>query len=213
MRINKFVFSPFQVNTFVAWDEETLEAVIIDAGCLFPKEEQQLSNFIEKEGLHVTHQLATHLHLDHIFGTAFVEKTWGAVLEAHEADEFWRANLQQRAAQFGLQLEIPDPAPIGKVLKEGDSISVGSYTLEAIHVPGHSPGSLVYYCAEMGCLFGGDVLFKNGIGRTDLEQGNYQLLIEGIKSKLLTLPPDTIVCCGHGDETTIGDEIESNPFL
>lgn len=214
MKINKFVCNPFQENTFVVWDEESKEAIIIDAGCVTPEEKKMLTDFIEKEGLQITHQLATHLHLDHIFGSAFVKERWGVELEAHEADEFLRSSVRKRAAQFGLQLEIPEAAPIGKSLKEGDCIALGKrYMLEAIHVPGHSPGSLVYYCAQMGILFAGDVLFKNSVGRTDLEQGSHQLLIEGITEKLLTLPPETVVCCGHGSETTIEDEKGNNPYL
>jgi len=211
MEIKQFVFSPFQENTYVAYTD-TLEAMIIDPGCYSTQEEKQLRMFIESKGLKVTHLINTHLHLDHAFGNSFVEETWNVKTEAHAGDAFWLKGMAGQCRMFGLELRNPAP-DISKELQEGDVIGLGSETFEVLHVPGHSPGSIVLYNAKAHILFAGDVLFEGSIGRTDLQGGNYSQLIKGIQEKLLVLPDETIVYSGHGSTTTIGKEKVSNPFL
>ena len=139
----------FPVNCYVLWDD-TLEAAVIDPGCYYEEEKQALKNFIHKNGLNVKHLLNTHLHLDHIFGNAFMVKEFGLPVEANKADEFWIDEAPKQSRMFGFHWnELP--APIGHYLHDGDIINFGNTTLEAIHVPGHSPGSLVYYCAADHC--------------------------------------------------------------
>ena len=173
----------FPVNCYVLWDD-TKEAVVIDPGCFYEEEKQALKKFILTNELNVKHLLNTHLHLDHIFGNPFMLKEFGQ-----------------------------KPVPLGKYLHDGDSITFGHTTLEAIHVPGHSPGSLVYYCKEDNCMFSGDVLFQGSIGRADLTGGNFDELIEHICSRLFVLPNETVVYPGHGAPTTIGMEKAENPFF
>jgi hydroxyacylglutathione hydrolase len=211
MEIKQFEFSPFQENTYVAYTDK-LEAIIIDPGCYNTNEENQLRMFIESKGLKVLHLVNTHLHLDHAFGNSFVEKTWNVKTEAHAGDAFWLKGMAGQCRMFGLELRNPAPG-IGLELQEGDSIHLGSETFEVLHVPGHSPGSIVLYNAKEHFLFAGDVLFENSIGRTDLQGGNYAQLIKGIQEKLLVLPDETVVYSGHGATTTIGKEKASNPFL
>jgi len=211
MEIKQFVFSPFQENTYVAFTD-TLEAMIIDPGCYSTEEEKQLRLFIEDKGLNVTHLVNTHLHLDHAFGNSFVEKTWNVKTEAHAGDAFWLKGMAGQCRMFGLEMRNPAP-DISKELQEGDSIELGSEIFEVLHVPGHSPGSIVLYNAKAHVLFVGDVLFEGSIGRTDLQGGNYTQLIKGIQDKLLVLPDETVVYSGHGSATTIGKEKASNPFL
>ena len=211
MEIKQFVFSPFQENTYVAFTD-TLEAMIIDPGCYSTEEEQQLRLFIEAKGLNVIHLVNTHLHLDHAFGNSFVEKTWNVKTEAHAGDAFWLKGMAGQCRMFGLEMRNPAP-DISKELQEGDTIELGTETFEVLHVPGHSPGSIVLYNAKVHVLFAGDVLFEGSIGRTDLQGGNYTQLIKGIQDKLLVLPDETVVYSGHGSATTIGKEKASNPFL
>ena len=187
MKIKRFEFNMFPENCYVLWDE-TNEAVVIDPGCFYEEEKQALKNFIIHNELNVKHLLNTHLHLDHIFGNPFMLK------------------------EFGFQLQEP-PVPLGTYLHDGDIITFGNTELEAIHVPGHSPGSLVYYCAADHCMFSGDVLFQGSIGRADLAGGNFDELIEHICSRLFILPNETIVYPGHGAPTTIGIEKAENPFF
>ncbi|MDR2859374.1 MAG: MBL fold metallo-hydrolase [Mediterranea sp.] len=211
MKIKIFEFNMFPVNTYVLWDD-TKEAAIIDCGCLYEKEKQTLKEYITSNKLTVKHLLNTHLHLDHIFGNTFVVQTFGVQPEACQADEFWLEESVKQSRMLGFNWHEA-PAPIGKYLKDGDTVSFGNTLLEAIHVPGHSPGSLVYYCKAHNCMFAGDVLFRGTIGRTDLMGGNFDTLVEGIRTRLLTLPPDTTVYPGHGAQTTIQNETMENPFF
>lgn len=211
MKIKQFTFNPVQVNTYIAWDD-TKECVIIDAGCFFPEEEKMLGDFITKEGLKPVRLLNTHGHFDHVFGVNYVQKTFRLTYEGHPADNVWIEQMPARAAMFGFT-DITPVTPLPKPLSEGDTVTFGNSRLEVLHVPGHSAGSLVYYCAAAGILFAGDVLFRGSIGRTDLPQGDYDTLISNIQQKLLTLPPETAVYSGHGESTTIGWEKANNPFL
>ena len=211
MKIKTFEFNMFPVNCYVIWDD-TKEAAIIDPGCFYDEEERKLKDFIIDKGLTVKHLLNTHLHLDHIFGNPFVLQEFGLSAEAHQADEFWIEEAPKQSRMFGFQLKEA-PVPLGKYLHDGDLIQFGNTTLEAIHVPGHSPGSLVYYSKADSCLFSGDVLFQGSIGRADLAGGNFDELIDNICSRLFVLPNDTVVYPGHGAPTTIGAEKADNPFF
>lgn len=211
MRIKRFEFNLFPVNCYVVWDD-TNEAAIIDPGCLYDEEKQALKSFIIGQGLKVVHLLNTHLHLDHIFGDRFVSEEFGVPVEANKADEFWIEEAPKQSRMFGFQWN-ETPAPIGKYLHDGDFVTFGNTKFEAIHVPGHSPGSLVYYSAADHCMFSGDVLFQGSIGRADLSGGNFDELIEHICSRLFILPDETIVYPGHGAPTTIGIEKAENPFF
>lgn len=201
----------FPVNCYVLWDE-TREATVIDPGCFYEEEKLKLKEFIDRKELTVKHLLNTHLHLDHIFGNPFMQKEYNISPSAHQADEFWIEEAPKQSRMFGFKLQ-EDPIPIGHYLMDGDTITFGNTQLEAIHIPGHSPGSLVFYCKEENCIFSGDVLFQGSIGRADLTGGNFDHLIEHICSRLFTLPPQTIVYPGHGAPTTIGTEKAENPFF
>lgn len=211
MKLRRLVFNPVDVNCYILWDESK-EAVIIDAAVLFDEEKEELKNFIRSNGLTVKHHLNTHLHFDHIFGNPFIEQEFRIKSESHDKDWPWAETISERVARFGLRYTEKIPA-IGKVLHDGDIITFGKSTLRAIHVPGHSPGSLAYYTAEGNMLFSGDALFQGSIGRTDFADADYDTLISSIKEKLFPLPDDTFVYPGHGDSTTIGFEKQFNRFL
>jgi len=211
MQIQQFTFNPFQENTYVVYNDEK-EAMIIDPGCYTEKEEEILDRFIVSNGLTVKLLINTHLHIDHVFGNAFVEKKYLVKASANRDDEFWITGMEDQAKMFGIPL-LRKTQPIGQYLKEGDQLSLGTETFQVFQVPGHSPGSIVIYNEKNSCVFVGDVLFENSIGRTDFMGGSYQSLIEGIQKKLLILPENTVVYCGHGPSTTIGREKKGNPFL
>lgn len=201
----------FPVNCYILWDE-TLEAVVIDPGCFYDEEKQKLKNFIAENNLKLTHVLNTHLHLDHIFGNPFMLKEYGLSPEANKADEFWLEIAPQQSRSYGFNLPEA-PVPLGKYICDGDIITFGNTQLEAIHVPGHSPGSIVFYSKNDNVIFSGDVLFQGSIGRADLAGGNFDELREGICSRLFTLPNETVVYPGHGGSTSIGIEKVENPFF
>jgi hydroxyacylglutathione hydrolase len=211
MKLKIFTFNPVEENTYVLYDE-TGECVIVDCGCYSSNEKEELQNFISDKKLTVKHLINTHLHFDHCFGINFIQDTYNVVLEAHAGDEEFLKRLPEQASMFGFRITEKIPV-IGHYLQENDEIHFGNQSLKAIHVPGHSPGSIVFYSEEQACLFSGDVLFQHSIGRTDLPGGNSKLLIDGILSKLYTLPDETRVFPGHGPETSIGYEKKNNFYV
>lgn len=211
MQIKQFTFNPFQENTYVVYNEEK-DALIIDPGCYSVNEENQLKDFIDSNSLNVRLLVNTHLHIDHVFGNAFIEKTYHIKASANREDEFWLKGLEGQSRMFGLKLRH-DATTLENFIQEGDKLMLGKNVFDVFQVPGHSPGSIVLYNADNHCVFVGDVLFENSIGRTDLQGGSYQSLIEGIQNKLMTLPENTTVYCGHGPATTIGREKMNNPFI
>lgn len=212
LKVAKFVFYMFGINTYVVYDPEAKEAAIIDPGMSRKQEFEAIENFIEREGLKVTHLINTHLHIDHAIADNWVKSKYGLPVEAHFDDAILGERINQQAEMFGVQAE--DVAvEIERPLREGDVVKIGNGELKVLHVPGHSPGSICLYDEADGFVIVGDALFEGSIGRTDLPGGNYRQLIDAIKSKLLTLPRDTMVLSGHGDATTIGREWDSNPFL
>ena len=211
MKIKKFEFNMFPVNCYVLSDESG-EAVVIDPGCFYPEEKQMLKDYLLDNNLTLKHVLCTHLHLDHIFGNPYLYKEFGLQPEGGQQDEFWLDQASAMARNFGFIYDEKQPA-LGKYICEGDTITFGDTTLKAIHVPVHSPGSIVFYSPEAACVFSGDVLFYGSIGRADLKGGNFDDLKEGICNQLFTLPAETRVYPGHGPSTSIGYEKNNNPFF
>lgn len=212
MKIAKFEFSLFGINTYVVYDPESRECVIVDPGMYDASEEEALKRFIERENLTVTNIIDTHLHIDHAIGVGYAGKEFGVPLAAHRGDEFMGKDLGTQAREFGFRREV-DNVTIDIYLEDGDEIRVGQGALKVIHVPGHSPGSIALYDAPDHFVITGDALFSGSIGRTDLPGGDMGTLLDSIQSKLMALPDDTTVYPGHGPATTIGRERRSNPFL
>jgi hydroxyacylglutathione hydrolase len=210
LKIKTFVFSPIQENTYLLYDEFN-NCAIIDPGCYFDAEKEQLVGFIQKNLLQPKMLLNTHCHLDHVFGNKHIAETFGLVAQIHEKEKAVLAF----APTSGLMYDMPFDNYTGDFifLKEGDKINIGTDELLVIEAPGHSPGHICFYCAKQHFLIGGDVLFNRSIGRTDLPGGNHELLIKNIKEKLLVLPDETVVYSGHGPVTTIGEEKLYNPYL
>lgn len=210
MKIYKLIFSPIEVNTYILEDESG-NCAIIDCGCYNRKESDQLADFIKNKNITPVLLLNTHCHLDHIFGNKFILERYNLRTFSNENDEMNRNDAVQHARLFGLTMDIP-PEPVG-FLTDNQIITFGTTELVTLHVPGHSPGSLGFYSEKNNCVFTGDALFAGSIGRTDLSGGDYDTLIKSIKNKLFVLPPSTVVYPGHGKETTIEREINSNPFF
>ncbi len=207
--LKKMIFNPVQVNTFILHDE-TKKCIIIDAGCFSEYEQQTLTDYLVQNNLELEKILITHAHFDHILGNKFLASKYKVPLWGHKDDEKLIKNLVPYAASFGFK--VPESVLIDNYLNEGDEIFFGNSLLKVLHVPGHSAGSLVFYCAEASFAIVGDVLFKGSIGRTDLVDGNLDLLLSGIVKKLYTLPDDTDIYPGHGPATDIGYEKIHNPF-
>ena len=209
-QIEIFIFNPFRENTYILYNERR-EAIIIDAGAYFAEEAQTLNDFISQEKLQPKLLLNTHCHLDHIFGCKAIAEKYNLELAFHKNDEPLFASGEQTGRQYGLPFEACKEKI--NFLNDGETIFLGEDKLQVIFTPGHSPGSVCFYCAEQNFLISGDVLFHESIGRTDLAGGNHEQLLQSIKKKLFILPDETVVYPGHGAATTIGYEKVHNPFL
>jgi glyoxylase-like metal-dependent hydrolase (beta-lactamase superfamily II) len=210
IRIQKFVFNSFQVNTYILYDE-TAECIIVDAANSDDKENREINDFIEKNKLKPVRNLCTHCHIDHILGNGFFKESYGISPEYHQASEPFFFTVREIAGSFGYNLNhIPEPKGY---LKEDDKIHFGTSELHILYTPGHAEGSVCFYSKDQEFVITGDVLFRDTIGRTDLPSGNFELLMKSIKNKLFALPDATIVYPGHGPETNIGYEKRNNPFI
>jgi hydroxyacylglutathione hydrolase len=210
LHVKSFIFSPVQENTYILYNEQK-QCCIIDPGCYFPAEQQNLKSFIEQNSLYPQLLLNTHCHLDHVFGNKFVSETWGLTLHIHPLEK----PVLDFAPQSGDMWQLPFDNYDGELvyLREGEKISLGADEMEIRFVPGHSPGSICFYYEPGGFVIGGDVLFNGSIGRTDLPGGDFKTLINSIQTQLFTLPDETKVYSGHGPVTTIQFEKMNNPFV
>ncbi len=210
IQIKTFVFNPFQVNCYVLYDE-TGACAIIDPSCYEKHEEKELAGFIEEAGLKPECILFTHCHIDHILGSRFVSKKYKLKPLTHKDSLLFLENSKEYGKSFGF--DVSRPIMPEKFLEDGDAVKFGNQELKVLHAPGHADGSLCYYHEKAGFVVVGDVLFNNGIGRTDLPTGDYDTLIKSIFEKLMDLPEEVTVYPGHGPSTSIGYEKKSNPFL
>jgi hydroxyacylglutathione hydrolase len=210
LAVKSFTFSPVEENTYILHNEQK-ECCIIDPGCYFPEEREELKMFIEKTGLSPVLLLNTHCHLDHVFGNKFVYDTWNLSLHLHANEK----PVLDFAPQSGQIWQLPFDNYEGPLvyLKEGTTVKIGDNELEILFTPGHSPGSISFYSEPGGFVIGGDVLFHGSIGRTDLPGGDFATLVNSIQTKFFTLPDETKVYSGHGPMTTVGLEKMNNPFV
>jgi glyoxylase-like metal-dependent hydrolase (beta-lactamase superfamily II) len=210
IQIETFIFNPFQENTYLVSDD-TGACILIDPGCHFENERRQLKDYIEKHRLQPQLIVHTHGHIDHVLGINFIKEAYGIKAVMHPDD----LSVLRSSKDFGrmVGLEIDQPGDPELHVFDDEQVKFGNTSLEVFHVPGHSPGSIALYHQDRGILFPGDVLFRRGIGRTDLMGGDYSTLVRSIKERLFTLPEDTTVYPGHGEPTTIGEEKRENPVL
>ncbi len=209
-KIKIFVFNPFQENTILLYDE-TKECVIIDAGCNEEHEFEKIDAFIEENKLILKSIINTHCHIDHIMGNSYLVNKYKIPSIAHKDDMPLLERSNDMALAFGFDVQEP-PVP-NKFVEEGDEIKFGNTILQILHVPGHSPGSIILYNDQEKFMIVGDVLFAGSIGRTDLPGGDHETLISGIKEKIFSLNEDVVVYPGHGESTTIGHEKSTNPYF
>lgn len=211
MEIKTFVCNMLEENCYVVSDE-TKECVIIDCGAFYGEERDAIVRYIDNNQLKPVHLLATHGHLDHNFGNNTILEHYGLKPEVAEGDRNLMNNYNQQAQKFyGMQLNFELPEA-GSVITDNQDITFGNHKLKVIPTPGHSKGSVTFYCKEENVAFTGDTLFQQSIGRTDLHGGSMIQIIQSLRI-LAQLPDETVVKPGHGNDTTIGRELESNPFM
>ena len=215
LKIKQFTFGPVQENTYVLYDEASREAAIVDPGCMRHSEEDQLRDFIEEQGLEPKLLLCTHQHFDHVWGAAYVLRTWPGLLAYANRIDFEKLPLpSDQLKGYGIPLPLEDvPESRDTLVEQDDTIQLGGETLRVLFVPGHAPGHIAFYAVDSGILLSGDTLLLGTIGRTDFWYGDYDQLLAAIKAQYMPLPDETIVFSGHGPETTIGHERRHNSFL
>lgn len=194
--VEHFIFGPFQTNTYVVHGEDH-NALLIDPACCNPYEQQELMRFVQTKNLHIQAIIATHGHLDHLWGAKWACEQWSMPVKVHKADIPMVKAMQQQYDLFGIR------ATAQSFQIEPLTATHSSFTV--LHTPGHTPGSICLYWSDEHLLLSGDTLFRMGYGRTDLPGGDMNRLITSLQ-KLMELPPETRVYPGHGDDTTIAEE-------
>lgn len=209
-QIQAFVFNFASENTYLLFNEDK-NAWLIDPGNMNEQETQLIDDFITENNLKIQKILLTHAHIDHVLGLQWAFDQFKVPVTMHQEDQEVLDMLQVSGARFGFQ--IPAVKVETLYINEGDELDFDGEKFKIYHVPGHSPGSVVYHNENQKLMISGDVLFEGSIGRTDLYKGNYEQLIDGIKTKLFILDDETQVFSGHGNPTTIGFEKQYNPFF
>lgn len=210
LQIQGFVFNFASENTYVLYNENK-NAWLIDPGNMSEQETNAIDQFIKEKGLKIEKILLTHAHIDHVLGLQWAFDTFKVPVYLHKEDQEVLDMLQASGMRFGFPVE---PVRVDTIyINEGEELELDGEKFKIYHVPGHSPGSVVYHNENQKFMISGDVLFEGSIGRTDLYKGNYEQLIDGIKTKLFVLDPDTQVFSGHGNPTSIGFEKQYNPFF
>lgn len=210
IHIERFTCNMLQENCYVVSDE-TKDCVIIDCGAYYEAEKLAIEKYIKQNELRPVHLIATHGHLDHNFGDAFITKTYGLPLEIDSTDEAYVRAADKQATYFGISLDEPIVTEI-KTFNAEDKITFGTHTIDIIETPGHSMGSVVFYIKDEKVAFTGDTLFKGAIGRTDFEGGSMLMIIQSLRM-FVQFPDDLILMPGHGQDTTMGYELAHNPYL
>jgi glyoxylase-like metal-dependent hydrolase (beta-lactamase superfamily II) len=200
--------TPFQQNCSLVWDQDTKQAAVIDPG----GDLDHLLAQVDELGLKLEQIWLTHAHIDHAGGTGELAQRLNVpIIGPHPGDQFWIDGLPQQSVMFGFpQAQTFKPT---RWLHDGDTVTLGAHTLQVRHCPGHTPGHVVFFSPELKRAFVGDVLFAGSIGRTDFPQGNFDQLIDSIKTRLWPMGNDTVFIPGHGPESSFGRERKTNPFV
>lgn len=209
VKLQVFTFNDFSENTYLLFNEAGL-AILVDPGCYYREEQEELHDFITENQLTITQVLNTHCHVDHVLGNYYSTERYKAPLFIPKGEEMVLKSVKVYAPNYGFQ-QYHEAEPTG-FLAENSLLKLGEEVIRILSVPGHSPDHLAFYLEAEKIVIGGDVLFRESIGRTDLPGGNYETLIKSIHTKLFTLPDEVVIYPGHGPETTIGHEKKFNPF-
>jgi glyoxylase-like metal-dependent hydrolase (beta-lactamase superfamily II) len=207
--VETFPAGPLQCNCSVLACPDTKQAVIVDPG----GDVERIAEIVRHYDLSVGAIVHTHAHLDHIYGTRDVKQAHGGQICLHRGDSFLYDGLEVQCRMFGLPAH--DVVPVERFVEHGDKVELGKLSLDVIHTPGHTPGSVCFEVSDGAktIVFAGDTLFRRSVGRTDLPGGDPRTLQRSIRERLYTRSLDAIVVPGHGPSTTLGEEAKANPFV
>lgn len=212
MKIARFTFNVFSVNTYILWDGNLQEAAIVDPGMDCEEDVAKVDDFLAGNNLSLKMILLTHQHIDHVLGVGWLVEKYGCPVYAHEGDRVWGDKLALQVDMFSLPYDVK-PYTMTHSVKTGDILMLNDEPIEVRHTPGHSEGGVIYYLPKSGCALSGDTIFQMSVGRTDFPHGNHQQLLDSISAQVFTLPNDTELFPGHGAATTVEEERAYNPFL
>jgi len=211
LEVIKFTYGPFSENTYVLTYGNEGECAVIDPGMYDSEERNHFLKKVEEHRLKPRVLLNTHCHIDHVLGNKFIFDNYGLTPKIHPLAEQMLKAAELSAKMYGLNY---DPSPEGETsLSENEGLTLGSHQLKVLFTPGHSPGHVVFYNEKEGFVIGGDVLFRDSVGRVDLPMSNAEDLRKSIQDKMYLLPDEVVVYPGHGPETTIGYEKVNNQFV
>lgn len=211
IKVSRFVCNMLQENAYVVSDE-SCEAVVIDCGALYDMERNAIIRYIKDNELKLVHLLCTHGHFDHVIGNDTITREFGLKPEVAAEDKHLMNLKKQLKDMMGMDYDNEVP-PIGRLLTANDIIGFGTHSIKILPTPGHTPGSVTFYIETEHVAFTGDTLFKMSIGRTDFEGGSWTDMTNSLINVLAKLPANTKVYPGHGEPTTIGDELRYNPYM
>lgn len=211
MKVKTFTVNPFAMNCYIYWDENTKEGVIIDPGAYEESEKEEILNYVNANGIFIKLILNTHGHIDHIIGNDWAKKEFGVPIYMHKDDMIFIKNAMKQGEMYGVI--FPQPPDPDKFIDESAEITFSDTIFKILHTPGHSPGSVIFIDEKEKIIFGGDVLFRGSVGRTDLYMGDMNVLLDSIRNKVFRYSDEHVIYPGHMDETTIGEEKENNPFI
>ena len=209
----RFVVNPVEENCYIIWDDTSHEGAVIDCGAWTKDEHRQIANFIREHGITLKYALQTHMHFDHCLGLGQIASCCGLTPMCHPADVPVYEGAPDMVQKW-FRVDISDMLPeVDPCISESHALNLGDNAIQVLHTPGHTPGGVCYYIPQARIVITGDTLFRMGIGRTDLPGGDYRQELESIENKIFTLPADTRVLPGHGPESSVGEELNANPYI
>lgn len=209
----RFVVNPIEENCYIIWDDTSHEGAIVDCGAWTKREHARIDDFLSENGIKLKYSLQTHMHFDHCIGLGTISEQYGLTPMCHPAE----STVYQAAPEMVRKwfcIDISDSLPeVETSISEASVLQLGEVSIQVLHTPGHTPGGVCYYIPQGRIVLTGDTIFRMSIGRTDLPGGDYQQELESISRKIFSLPQDTVILPGHGPESTVGEEMDSNPYL
>ena len=209
----RFVVNPIEENCYIIWDDTSHEGAIVDCGAWTKGEHARIDDFLSENGIKLKYSLQTHMHFDHCIGLGTISEQYGLTPMCHPAESAVYQTAPEMVRKW-FRINISDSLPeVETSISEASVLKLGEVSIQVLHTPGHTPGGLCYYSPQCRIVLTGDTIFRMSIGRTDLPGGDYRQELESISRKIFSLPQDTVILPGHGPESTVGEEMESNPYL